>query len=435
MVADQWNRFVFIGGFQVFSFIHKLTKPQRTLLFTCFYAFFCNGTLSLVMGSAMPDIKLAYGLSDTVSGVLLSAHSIGNWAAGFLYGVFALAFGQKKSVIFMDAMALAGFIMVMLFGNPVCLFFAFVCLGVGRGSVANFNNATVNRLSGGSPAAANLLHASFAVGAILTPMVFLVLSRAFSWRAGVGYAAACVALCLALLHRVRIEEDAGGKTAPTNRSVAFLKNPSYLILAAMMFFYLCSEYAINGWLVTYIQNKSELLSGFHASGDALDDAVKAYSQTMATLLWAIILVGRLICASLSAKISQKILMMVSSFGVAVFFAVMLMSASIPMVTFAVAGLGLCLAGICPMIYSDCAPFTNTYVLATSVLLAIGSAGGILMPAVVGALADRFGFTGGMRAILVSVALLAVCSVLNVVLKNRAPAGNSTEELNLGGERS
>jgi len=39
---------------------------------------------------------------------------------------------------------------------------------------------------------------------------------------------------------------------------------------------------------------------------------------------------------------------------------------------------------------------------------------------VGALAERFGFTGGMSAILVTVSLLVVFSVLNVTVKNRAP---------------
>lgn len=45
----------------------------------------------------------------------------------------------------------------------------------------------VNQLSGGSPAASNLLHSCFAVGAILTPLVFLGLRNAFSWRIGVMY--------------------------------------------------------------------------------------------------------------------------------------------------------------------------------------------------------------------------------------------------------
>jgi hypothetical protein len=62
----------------MFSFIRKLSPKQRPLLFTCFFAFFANGTLSLTLGSVMPDLKNAYALSDTVSGLFLSAHSAGN---------------------------------------------------------------------------------------------------------------------------------------------------------------------------------------------------------------------------------------------------------------------------------------------------------------------------------------------------------------------
>ena len=114
------------------------------------------------------------------------------------------------------------------------------------------------------------------------------------------------------------------------------------------------------------------------------------------------------------------MMMVSSIGVAIFYALMLGSTTMTMVSIAVAGLGLCMAGICPMIYSDAAVFTNAYPMATSMILGIGSAGAILMPTVVGSLAEVYGFTGGMSAILVTVLLLVVCAVLNVVVKTRKP---------------
>lgn len=397
----------------MFSFIKKLTRKQRTLLFTCFYAFFCNGTLSLMMGSAMPDIKAAYGLTDTLSGVLLSAHSIGNWAAGLLYGIIVMALGTKKSILCLDALAVLGVLMVILWGNPVFLFMAFLFIGMGRGSVTNFNNTTVNRLSGGSPAASNLLHGSFAIGAILTPMVFLAVSRLISWRAGMCFSVVVICVCLVFLVRADMTDAEPGKKAGS-RSMVFLKNPSFLILSFMMFMYLCAEYSINGWLVTYIQSKQELSSSF-----ADEAALKAYSQTMATLLWAIMLIGRLTCAFLSAKISQKKLIMISSFGVAAFFTLMLLSTSVAAVTVAVAGLGLCMAGICPMIYSCAAPFTNAYAMGTSALVCIGFLGGILMPTIVGALADKFGFGGGMAAILVSVVLLAVLAVANVLVKTKA----------------
>ena len=404
----------------MFSFIKKLGKNERAVLFTCFFAFFCNGSLALMMGSAMPDLKAAYNLSDTVSGLFLSAHSAGNLIAGFISGIVPLYLGQKKSIILLSSLAFIGFVMMMVWGNPVWLLLAFIFTGLGRGSISNFNNRTVNLLSGGSPAGTNLLHSCFAVGAIATPLIFLVVSRWLGWRPAVGVTVLFGCISLFNLSRMKLKQDKMDRKDKTNSTVVFLKNPSFLILALMMFCYLCSEYAINGWLVTYIQNKESLLADFGKSGEELTAAVKAYSQSMATLLWGVMLAGRLFCAWLSSKVHQKKMMMVASFGIAAFYGLMLMSSSVPMVTFCVAGLGFCMAGISPMIYSDAAIFTNTYPLATSFILCIGSSGAILMPTIVGSLAERFGFNGGMSAIFVTIVLLVVFAVLNVVVKTRVP---------------
>ena len=400
----------------MFSFLKKIDKNGKILLATCFFAFFCNGSVSLMMGSAMPDLKATYGLSDSVSGLFLSAHSAGNLIAGLLSGLVPLWLGQRRSITLLASLAFIGFTMMILFGNPVWLFVAFLFTGFGRGSITNFDNRMVNLLSGGSPAASNLLHSSFAVGAILTPMVFLLLRTHISWQAGVMYVVVIGCVALFNFSRMRLENDKPNRQDKANSTLIFLRNPSFMILAMMMFCYLCSEYAINGWLVTYIQNKENLAAALASSGS---DAI-SYSQTMATLLWVVMLIGRLSCAFLSGRISQKKLMMFSSFGVAIFYSLMLQSSTIPMVTISVAGLGLCMAGICPMIYSDAAIFTNTYPMATSLLLGIGSAGAILMPTIVGTLAEKFGFNGGMSAIFVTIVLLVVFATLNVVIKTRKP---------------
>lgn len=402
----------------MFSFIKKLDGRSRTLLYACFFAFFCNGALTLTMGSAIPDLKATYGLNDTISGLFLSAHSAGNLVAGFVSGLVPLYLGQRKSIMLLSALAFVGFLMMILWGNPVWLFMAFILTGFGRGSVSNFDNRMVNILSGGSPAAANLLHSSFAVGAILAPMIFLGMRTAVSWRAGLGVVVVLGTISVCNLGRMRLEDDRPSRADKVNSTLVFLKNPSFLIQAMMMFCYLCSEYAINGWLVTYIQSKTELLSAFGQTAQAQQAGAVAYSQSMATLLWAVILAGRLTCAVLSARISQKKLMLVASVGVALFFGMMLSSGTIALVTASVAGLGFCMAGICPMIYSDAAIFTNTYPMATSALLGIGSSGAILMPVLVGAIAERFGFTGGMSAIFVTVVLLVVFAALNVTVKTR-----------------
>jgi len=404
----------------MFAFIKKLDRNNRSTLLTCFFIYMCSGIYTLIMGSVMPDLKAAYHLSDTLSGVLLSAHSAGNMIAGFVSALIPLYLGERRSITLLASLLALGFAMILISGNPVWMFLAFVLTGFGRGSVTNFNNRTVNAVSGGSPAAANLLHASFAVGAIVAPMLFLAVRTWLGWRAAV-IAVLCIGVIgLWRLTRLKLANDRPDRKDKTNSTLCFLKNPSFLILALMMFFYLCAEYAINGWLVTYIQSKQSLLSSFGTTGEALTNAVRAYSQSMATLLWMVILAGRLFCAALSSKVSQKLMMLVASIGVAVFYGLMLAGTSIHVVTVCVAGLGFCMAGICPMIYSDAAIFTNTYPMATSIILAIGSTGAILMPTIVGALAERFGFEGGMSAILVAVVLLVVFALLNVVVKTRVP---------------
>ena len=400
----------------MFGFIQKLDKRSRYILFACYFSFFCNGVLALMIGSALPDIKSAYGINETVSGLFLSAHSIGNMVAGFAGSVLPLYLGERKSIMSLSAMAFIGFIMMLVWGNPVWLFVAFVMTGFGRGSVTNFDNRMVNRISNGSSTASNCLHATFAVGAILAPMIFLVMSRIISWKAALIVVVLLGCFSIYNLGRLKLDNEYPDRKAKVNRTLVFMKNPSFLILVAMMFFYLCSEYSINGWLVTYIQNKEGLLASFDS-----DEAVIAYSQSMATLFWIVMLIGRLSCAALSLRFHQKKLLMICSFGVMGFFLMMLNSSTIPMVTVSVAGLGLCMAGMSPMIYADAAVFSNIYPMAVSCLIVIGSIGSVMMNTVIGILADHYGFQGGMSAITVAVIFLVIFSVLNAVVKTKDPA--------------
>ena len=389
-----------------------MDPSRRRLLLTCFYAFFCSGMVSLMLGSAMPDLKRSWGLSDSFSGVLLSAHSIGNMVAGFVSGIVPFWLGRRRSIALLASLAFLGMALMAVTGIPGLLFAAFVLTGVGRGSVTNFNNHTVNVLTDGSPAASNILHACFAVGAITAPMAFLLLSRVAAWQAGLFFVVLCGVAAVFLFSRSQVPDDRPDRKQKEARTMAFLKEPAFLVFAGMMFCYICSEYAINGWLVTYLQHKQSLFTAMGEGG------ITAYSQSMATLLWAVILAGRLTCAWLSRKISQKILMFVAAIGMAACFAGMLFASAVPVVTGCIAGMGFCMAGICPMIYSDAVHYTNTYPLATGTLLAFGAAGGILMPALVGFLAQSGGFEMSMTAILVSIVLLTVFSAVNIRMKTR-----------------
>lgn len=401
---------------RMLTFFRNLDLNTRRILNACFLAFLMNGLLTMMMGSTLPDMRVAYGLSDTQSGLLLSGHSAGNLVACFVSSLLPLWLGRRKSIVLLSALAAVGYSMMLVSGNPLWLMTAFVFTGMGRGSISNFNNTTVNRVTEGNPSASNLLHSFFATGAISAPLVFLLASAAAGWRAAVAVVVVLGVLVAVNFTRIHLSDDRPDQQDHTQKSMIFLRNPTFLILGGMMFFYLCAEYSINGWLVTFLQNKPALLDEFAAVGGDGQVALVTYSQTMATLFWGIILAGRLTSAMLARRWPQKLLMMVDSIGTTLFFCLLLVGDSIILVTTAIAGLGFCMAGICPMIYSDASYITNRYPMGTSTLLAIGSVGAMLMPATVGIMADTYGFTGGMSAILLGVMALLILSVLNFVLK-------------------
>ena len=401
------------------KFLSGFDRGTRRILIACFLAFFLNGLTTLMMGSLLPDMKTAYGLTDTQSGIILSGHSIGNLIACFLSGLVSLWLGRRRAIVALSIVSSIGFALILFFGNPLLLVAAFILTGIGRGSISNFNNATVNRVTRGSPSASNLLHSFFAAGAICAPLVFLLASRVAGWKAAVLVIVLLGISVTVNFSTIRLPDDRPDRADPSQKSFAFLRNSSYLIFCGMMFFYLCAEYSINGWLVTYLQSKPELLAQFAASGGDAHAGLVAYSQTMATLLWAIMLVGRLTSAALAHRLPQKLLMMLDSVGVLIFFTLLLLSSHILPISFVIAGLGFCMAGICPMIYSDASYINNLYPMGTSTLLAIGSVGAIVMPMLVGIMADAYGFAGGMSSILFGIVALLILSILNYVLKPKS----------------
>ena len=401
----------------MFVYFASLPKDTRRVLSTCFFAFFSNGLMTLMMGSVLPDLRSAYRLTDAQGGLMLAAHSAGNLAASLLSGLVPLWLGsRRRAIVMLSALAALGYGMLLLFGNPLWLMLAFAITGMSRGSISNFNNSTVNRMTAGNPSASNLLHSFFAAGAISAPLIFLVTFRIGGWQAAIVAIVVLGALVSLAFTRVRLTDDRPDRADGAQKSLRFLRNRTFLLLGGMMFFYLCAEYAINGWLVTYLQHKPALLAQFALSGGDGQQALVTYSQTMATLLWAIILVGRLCSAVLARRLPQKLLMMAGSIGVLVFFTLLLLGEGIALVTLSVAGLGFCLSGICPMIYSDASYITNLYPMGTSAILGIGSIGAIIMPALVGIVADAYGFAGGMSAILIGVVALVALSILNYKLK-------------------
>ena len=178
-------------------FYSELDKDKKYILICCFFVFAVNGLYAMILGSLLPIISNEYGLNNTMSGALLSAHQAGNLIAGFIAGVLPLYLGRKKAIMFLCSFVVMGFSIMVLTGNPVLLILEFLFTGLSRGSISNFNNTIVNEVSNSSPAALNFLHSIFAIGALIAPFLVILCTNIGGdkgWKI-----AACVIIVLAII--------------------------------------------------------------------------------------------------------------------------------------------------------------------------------------------------------------------------------------------
>lgn len=385
-------------------FYSELGKDEKYILICCFFVFAVNGLYAMILGSLLPIISNEYGLNNTMSGALLSAHQAGNLIAGFIAGVLPLYLGRKKAIMFLCSFVVMGFTIMILTGNPVLLILGFLFTGISRGSISNFNNTIVNEVSNSSPAALNFLHSIFAVGALIAPFLVILctnMAGGSGWKIAAGVIIVLAIISIFLFSKMKIDEVAKEKEK-VKISYEFLKNRHFLISAGILFFYLCAEATINGWMVKYF----------------IDSRIMTieYAQKLASLLWVVILVGRLTCAFLGDKVSKKVLLLTTSIGTAGFYLLLLSSQNLTVITIAIMGLGLSMAGIYPTTISTIGNTIKTYPMSMGVLLMVSGIGAIMMPIITGSLSDAFGILAGMTAIVFAIILMIVCVVLSVFSK-------------------
>ncbi len=385
-----------------------LTKTQGLTLAGCGTTFLINGFLALSLGSLMPYLRESYGFSYILSGSMLSMHSIGNLISTFVSGVLPFKYGRRKTAVALGSMGIV-FYLLLLFcgGNTTLLLLAFFLSGVARGSCTNMNNSVINLTLPGKAWAMNILHACFAVGAFICPFMIVALAGIDTegWRIAVVILAAFYLFQQIIFGTMKTPEN-----YPTRKEGGsdwgFLKLPRFQLVCVIMFFYMCVEQGVNGWLVTYFQD-----SGFLNASQA---------QSMASLLWIFILAGRLLCAIFSSRIPKEFLLCCTACGYAVFFFALLFSRSLVPIIICTMGVGFFMAGIYPTVLSTLGDICKNYPLAMSVVLTITGVGAIVMPSVIGYVADSHGIVLGMLTLLVAVfANLGLISVNMFLHKTKA----------------
>ncbi len=379
--------------------VFENSKQNKQLGLT-YAVFLMNGMLALSIGSLLPFVRDARGLDYGFCGLIVSLHSVGNLLSSFFAGTLPLAIGKKKSILIFQAAFALSYCMILFGKGNTVLAAAFLMTGLARGAASNYCNSKINGLAPGKAWIINGLHAMFSVGAFVFPILLTLITgtNADHW------VYACVLMIalgvLTWILYLLIPEDEEAVSSHTEEvkesNWGFLKEPLFYLVILTLFFYLCAEQGVIGWMITYFKD-TELLS-------------PSVSTITASVQWLMILLGRLSAAFLSLKIAKEKLLPVMGVGLVAFFIILIFSKTTFWIMFGIVGFGYSMAGIYPTTVSFAGKLLQKYSMAWSFILTTASFGSILMPSVIGKIAASAGIAVGMSSVAVVLVIDFVCII-------------------------
>lgn len=371
--------------------------------FLCSYGvFIINGMLALSIGSLLPYIRDSRGLAYAFCGMIVSLHSVGNLISSFACGALSEVWGRKKSILFFNSFIALSYLVIILSDNNFMLALAFFFTGMARGATSNFCNTSINELAPGKASLLNGLHAMFAIGAFAFPLLLLAMARTDSahWIYACYFMLIMGVLSWVMYFMIpdSVKEKKEKQTKKA-ADFAFFKEPLFYLCTLTLFFYLCAEQGVIGWMITYFKDTGLL--------------PESLSQVTASLLCVMILAGRLLTAWLSTRVHKEWLLLVMGFGLVGFLILLLFSSTTLLILLGIMGFGFSMAGLYPTTVSFSGSIIQKYSLAWSFILTLASFGSILMPSIIGKIAETAGIYYGMQSIIAVVVIDLVCILLLV----------------------
>ena len=381
----------------------EITKEdKRSVIDHCYLTYFISGMVILIFGVILPNLIEERNLSFTAAGGLLSFLAIGNLCSSLVYPVFCGMMSQKTAVVVL-AVPYPVCLFLFTMGLPVPVLYVMIFLiGITKGMITIINNHAIRQVTGSSNQYLNLLHMWYAVGAFLSPFVTMLLMGAgMNWKTILRLLAVLtvlIVLSYATMDYRKIEKEVekkageeNGGSSMTKEKFWFLKNTGFLLAVGALFFYMGLENSVNGWFVTYLKS-----TGFMST---------SLATVMVSVTWIMIMIGRIVIASISKSVPPaKILAVISALQ---FVSVLILVFADHTTMAALILLGLGMAGAFPTTTAFTGDLMGNSPLGMSVFTGIGSLGGILTPQVIGVLADKLGFQAAILFLVLDAFLLAL----------------------------
>ena len=395
------------------NFFSSLGKRKLGVVLNLFYAYMSLGLVLIMLGSILPEMKSDYALSYQVGGALLSVQSVGYVLAGLLAGYLPFFLGIKISFLLIQLSVTLGFVMLLVSGNPVWLLAAMFLIGIGKGGITNYNNLLMNIYSEGNAGPLNILHACFAAGAVIAPLIAMVVT---GWRPAVIIGCVCCAASLAFLLPAGFSDKdletsdtpaAADKVEDSRKKkvdYGFVKEKLFWVTVIICFFYQAVEASFMGWMTSFL-----IETGVMA---------ESLAQFTTSVLWMALMAGRLLCSVAARKFSPRSMILALTLITTGFMAVLLQTKSPAGLIIATAGIGLGMSGMFGTSVSNAGDIFSKYPVCMGFFVFLTSMGAIVAPAIIGSVANTQGMQIGMSTLLVFSACMVSASVINILLQRK-----------------
>lgn len=368
-------------------------NQNKRLCMTGYVVFFLSGICAISSGIIVSILQEEYGFSYGITGTMLSLLSIGNMIASFASGILPSKIGTRKTVALLCSGYYSGYLIMANTDVVGLLMAAFLMVGLAKGCAINNCTVLVGNHSKNRTKGMNIMHACYACGALLCPFFVRILSGIRAMYAVIG-----VEMVGFVMWLIFMGAGLPGKTKAAGEkkealSLEFLKDKKFWVITGLLFCQNAAETSVTGWLVTYYKD-SGILSG-------------AFSTYTVTVMWGATLIARLLIAFVFEIKDTFKTLAIMGIGCTALYGMLVFTKHPVWAVVMLFAFAFSMAGVNPMAVAGVGKILNA--TSMGIMLPIASIGAIVMPWLIGIVADTFGLQVGMMCNLLPCAGIFILS--------------------------
>ena len=377
-------------------------RPNHTPFYLLLlFSFVVLGAMILTVNTAMPAVAAEYGWTDAQGALLITCLSIGNVTASFLTGLFVARWGIRRVMIFFSLLILCCCALFALLPVPSLFYPLMLIAGLSWGGFNTIVNTGVSLMYPGSTSRLNIAHACYGISAVAFPLfVGFVLLHGGSWRIPV-WAVVALAAAMAGLSAVTPIHVTFAQPAKGSAGFRFLREGGFYLAFALFFLYVGVETATSAWLSEWMGRQNAFFA-------------RIPSETMVSLMWLMMIIGRLAFAGIGTRVRPKPLLMILSCGFLLgMLGVVFLSRDIVLSIISVAFMGLSMSAM----YATAVASNVRYMTSpasSGLIFGGGGVGSALIPLMAGVISDAAGLQSGMLALCACLGALVILSLLILI---------------------